>query len=107
LFPLTGVMSGSKVAATYFNNVSMIFIGGFIIALAMERWDLHKRIALLAMIIAGKRLYLLLFCFMATSFILSMWISSTATALIMIPNGLTVVRKIEEVIGTKKSRPFT
>jgi len=53
LFPLLGIMSGKQVSATYFNHVIFLFIGGFLIALAMQRWNLHKRIALKILMITG------------------------------------------------------
>ena len=59
LFPISGVQSGADVSSAYFNQVSMIFLGGFIYALAMERWNLHKRIGLFTMIRFGSRLGLL------------------------------------------------
>ena len=53
LFPLMGIMSGKETAPLYFNSIIFLFIGGFIIALAMQRWNLHKRIALYIVRLVG------------------------------------------------------
>ncbi|KAL0480967.1 hypothetical protein AKO1_013601 [Acrasis kona] len=97
-------MSGSAAAKSYINTTSMIFIGGFMMALAMERWLLHQRVALKILILTKKitRLPLILLGFMATSYLLSMWLSNTATALIMCPNAGAVVRRLRNLILNDK-----
>jgi sodium-dependent dicarboxylate transporter 2/3/5 len=107
LFPLLGIQNGNTVSSAYINNISMIFTGGFAVALAMERWNLHKRIALNVLLLTGKNLALVAFGFMFTSFNMSMWISNTAAALIMVPNAMAVVERLESLVGLEKSRPFT
>jgi sodium-dependent dicarboxylate transporter 2/3/5 len=96
LFPLMGIMDGKAVAATYFNHVIFLFIGGFLIALAMERWNLHKRIALRILMVTGSRPGSILLGFMIATAFLSMWISNTATAMMMIPILIAVISKLEE-----------
>ncbi|MFH2055472.1 MAG: SLC13 family permease, partial [bacterium] len=96
LFPLLGVMSGKDVAATYFNNVIFLFVGGFIVALAMERWNLHRRIALRIIMLIGASPRRILLGFMIATAFLSMWISNTATTMMMVPIALAVIFKLRE-----------
>ena len=107
LFPIMGVMNGQLVSSAYFNHVIFLFIGGFIVALAMEKWNLHKRIALKLLMLVGVRPGSILLGFMLASSILSMWISNTATAMMMIPIVLSVIKKLEEEIGGEDVRKFT
>ncbi|HSG68418.1 MAG TPA: SLC13 family permease, partial [Bacteroidales bacterium] len=64
LFPVLGIMDGKDVSATYFNHVIFLFIGGFIVALAMQRWNLHRRIALKILMVTGVSPARILFGFM-------------------------------------------
>lgn len=107
LFPALGIMNGQSVSATYFNHVIFLFMGGFIIALAMERWDLHKRIALRILIITGVSPGRILLGFMLATAFLSMWISNTATTMMMIPILLSIISKLEELIGKKNVSNYT
>ena len=84
-FPLLGILDGRIVSGSYINHIIFLFIGGFIMALAMERWDLHKRIALNILKWVGVSPGRILFGFMLATMILSMWISNTATTMMMIP----------------------
>ena len=83
LFPLFGIMDAKDVSATYFNDVIFLFMGGFMIALAMEKWNLHKRIALFLLSLTGVSPARILLGFMFSSFFLSMWISNTATVMMI------------------------
>jgi sodium-dependent dicarboxylate transporter 2/3/5 len=96
LFPMLGIMDGKAVAATYFNHVIFLFIGGFLVALAMQRWNLHKRIALRILMLTGSKPGSILLGFMLATAFLSMWISNTATAMMMIPILIAVIGKLEE-----------
>lgn len=96
LFPLFGIMNGKEVSATYFNHVIFLFIGGFLVALAMEKWNLHKRIALKLLMLVGSKPSSILFGFMLATAILSMWMSNTATAMMMIPIVLSVLHGLKE-----------
>ena len=99
LFPLLGVLDGKEISKAYFNHIIFIFIGGFIMALAMEKWNLHKRIALKILLLVGVSPgRILLGCMLATS-VLSMWISNTATAMMMIPIVTSIIIKIEESLS--------
>jgi len=102
LFPLLGVMNGKAVSSTYFNHVIFLFIGGFLLALAMEKWNLHKRIALKLLMIVGVSPGRLLFGFMFSTAFLSMWMSNTATTMMMVPIVLSLVFKLEESIGQEE-----
>ncbi len=103
LFPFLGIMDGKAVDSTYFNHVIFMFIvTGFIITLAMERWNLHKRIALKILMFTGVSPGRILHGFMIASAFLSMWISNAATAMMMIPTLISIISKLEESVGKKK-----
>ena len=96
LFPLLGIMDGKEVSSAYFNHVIFLFIGGFIVALAMQKWNLHKRIALKILSYTGSSPARILLGFMFASAFLSMWISNTATAMMMVPILLSIISKLED-----------
>jgi solute carrier family 13 (sodium-dependent dicarboxylate transporter), member 2/3/5 len=96
LFPLLGITSGVDVAETYMNSTIFLFIGGFVLALSMQRWDLHTRIALRVIGWFHGSARLMLLGFMVTSALLSMWISNTATATMLLPIGLAVHARASE-----------
>ncbi len=96
LFPVFGIMSTKAVAPLYMNHVMFLFIGGFMVAFAMERWNLHKRIALKIILAIGNDLNRVLLGMMVASYLLSMWISNTATTMMMIPTTLAVVGKLRD-----------
>jgi len=98
LFPLLNIMSGKLVAPLYFNSIIFLFIGGFIIALAMQRWNLHKRIALYIIRLVGLSASRLVLGFMVATAFLSMWISNTATTMMMVPIALAVIYKLDESV---------
>lgn len=101
LFPALGVLDGKAVSEVYMNHIIFVFIGGFIMALAMERWNLHKRIALKLLLWIGVSPGRILLGFMATSAFLSMWISNTATTMMMIPIVMSVVGSLEDSLDEK------
>lgn len=107
LFPLLGVMNGKDVSATYFNHVIFLFIGGFIVALAMQKWDLHKRIALKILMVTGVSPGRILLGFMLATSFLSMWISNTATTMMMVPILISIIQKLEEIIGEKNIKRYS
>lgn len=106
-FPIFGVLSGSEISASYINSVIFLFIGGFMLAIAMERWSLHKRIALKIITIFGGTSNSILFGFMFSAAFLSMWISNTATAVMMLPIALSVITKIENEFGKSETESFS
>ncbi len=90
ILPLFGIMDLKDVAAPYADPVVMLLLGGFLVALAIEKWNLHRRIALNVLRVSGARLKLLTGGVMLATALLSMWISNTATALMMTPIILSV-----------------
>jgi solute carrier family 13 (sodium-dependent dicarboxylate transporter), member 2/3/5 len=94
-FPIMGIMKGKAVAPIYFNDIIFLFIGGFIIALAMQKWQLHRRIALKIIMIIGTSPKKIILGFMVATAFLSMWISNTATTMMMVPIALAVISRLE------------
>lgn len=90
LFPLLGIFAVKQAVAPYANPLIFLFMGGFLIAQSMQRWNLHKRIALRLLVITGTKSHRLIGGFMLTCALLSMWVSNTATAVMMLPIGLSV-----------------
>lgn len=107
LFPLFSIMDGKATSSAYFNHVIFLFIGGFIISLAMQKWNLHKRIALRILMHTGVSPGRILMGFMLSTAFLSMWISNTATAMMMIPIVLSIISKLEESVGKKNVSRYT
>lgn len=106
-FPLTGILSTEEIASSYINSIIFLFLGGFLIAIAIERWDLHKRIALKIITLFGGSPASIIYGFMASGAFLSMWISNTATALMLLPIGLAVIQKLEDEFGVEKTHNFS
>jgi sodium-dependent dicarboxylate transporter 2/3/5 len=90
-FPLTGVATINQAAAPYANPLIFHFLGGFMLALALERWKLHRRIALTILKQFGARPSALVAGFLMATASLGMWVSNTATALMMLPIALSVI----------------
>lgn len=90
LFPALELSGIRDAAAPYANPLIFLFLGGFIIALAMQKWSLHRRIALNLITIMGTRPRQVVAGFLVTSALISMWVSNTATALMMLPVAISV-----------------
>lgn len=101
LFPLFGITSGKEVASVYMNSTIFLFIGGFILALSMQRWDLHTRIALRIISWFHGSTRLMVLGFMLTGAGLSMWISNTAAATMLLPIGLAVYSRTSDQLNKK------
>ena len=106
LFPLLGIMDGKAVSSEYFNHIIFLFIGGFLIAIAMQKWNFHKRIALKLLVITGTSPTRILLGFMLATYVLSMWISNTATTMMMLPILLSVLSQLDELYGRDKVTKF-
>lgn len=101
LFPVLQVMNARDVAMRYADPNIFLFMGGFFIAMAMQRWDLHKRIALHIVRILGTSPRKIILGFMCATAFLSMWISNTATTMMMFPIGLAVILHVVTMIEKK------
>ena len=105
LFPALDVADLGDFSGSYSNSIILMFLGGFLLALALQRWNLHKRIALHIVLLIGTRPTRLIAGFMIATAFLSMWVSNTATAMMMIPMGTSMVALVEAQDGmAKKSR---
>ena len=91
LLPLTGVMPVAEVTAPYGSHFVFLFLGGFLLAISLEKWELHRRLALAVLDKAGTSARRLVGAVMLTTALLSMWISNTATALMMLPIALSIL----------------
>ena len=96
VLPLAEVSTIAAAAAPYANPLIFLFLGGFIIGLAIQRFDLHRRMALYVLLAVGTSPRRLIAGFMLASAALSMWISNTATAIMMLPIGASVLAMIKE-----------
>lgn len=96
LLPVLNVTTISEATTPYANPLIFLFMGGFVIAIAMERWDLHKRIALNIVGWMGVKPSSIVIGFILASAFMSMWVSNTATALMMLPIALSVLKLVED-----------
>ena len=98
LFPLLGVMKSADSTIPYANHLIYLFIGGFFLAVTMEKWNLHKRIALHTIRVIGTGPNRVILGFMLATGFLSMWVSNTATAMMMVPVGMAVITQVVNVL---------
>jgi len=94
LFPLLGIMGIKQTSIAYSDPMVLLYMGGFMIAISIEKWNLHKRIALTIISLIGTDLRKIILGFMVATAFMSMWISNTATALMMLPIGMAVVAQM-------------
>lgn len=97
--PLIGAASPSQAAEAYFSTTVGLLFGGFVVAMGIERWNLHKRIALNIVAVSGDRLRLITAGFMVASALISAWISNTATTIMMVPIALSVAASTGDADG--------
>lgn len=100
LFPLSGGLDLKITTAAYGHKFVFLFIGGFILAIAIEKWKLHKRIALNIIKIVGTKKTNIILGFMIATAFLSMWISNTATAVMILPVGLAIISQLKDSPNT-------
>lgn len=96
LFPISGALDIKTTASSYGDETIFLFMGGFIIALSMEKWNLHRRIALSIISAVGTNTDRIVLGFMVATGFLSMWISNSATAMMMIPIGLAIIKQVSD-----------
>ncbi|MFB6284844.1 MAG: DASS family sodium-coupled anion symporter [Halobacteria archaeon] len=101
LFPLTGAVGIDATTDPYADNLIFLFMGGFFIAMALQRWDLHRRIALIIIRAIGMSPRRIILGFMVATAFLSMWVSNVATAMMMTPIGLAVILQATDIIDRK------
>jgi solute carrier family 13 (sodium-dependent dicarboxylate transporter), member 2/3/5 len=105
--PLLGIADPKDIAFQYMDQIIFLFIGGFLISFAIERWGLHERIALRILMFMGTRDNKILLGVMVTSFVISMWISNTATVMMLISAVLAIIHMTEQSEpGTTKAPGF-
>ncbi|WP_289645118.1 SLC13 family permease [Maribacter aestuarii] len=96
LFPLSGGLDLSTTSASFGHKYIFLYMGGFIIAIAIEKWNLHKRIALNIINLIGSDVRKIILGFMLATAFLSMWISNTATAVMMLPIGIAIIKQLKD-----------
>tara|TARA_R110002012_G_scaffold253330_1_gene432342 strand:+ start:6719 stop:8173 length:1455 start_codon:yes stop_codon:yes gene_type:complete len=96
LFPATGILNSSETTAAFGDKYVFLYLGGFILAIAIEKWNLHKRMALKIINLIGTNIYRIILGFMVATAFLSMWISNTATAVMMLPMGMSIVSTLKD-----------
>ncbi|MGL5890454.1 MAG: SLC13 family permease [Bacteroidia bacterium] len=104
LLPLLGIAGVKPVAQSYMDDIIFLFIGGFLLAFAIERWHLHRRIAVRILLAVGSKPANILFGVMLTAFFISMWISNTATVMMLLSAVLALLHQVESFIENEKER---
>jgi sodium-dependent dicarboxylate transporter 2/3/5 len=102
LFPITGAMELSTTTAAFGHKYVFLYIGGFTLAIAIEKWNLHKRIALTVINLIGTSVSKIILGFMVATAFLSMWISNTATTVMMLPIGMAIILQLKDNPDTKE-----
>ena len=103
LFPLTGGLDLNTTTSAFGHKFVFLYMGGFIIAIAIEKWNLHKRIALNIIQFIGTDVKKILLGVMVATAFLSMWISNTATAVMMLPIGIAIINQLKDNPNTDEN----
>ncbi len=103
LFSVFSVDQFSSVSSSYASPIIFLFMGGFILALSMQKWNLHTRIALSIILLVGTSPRRLILGFMIATGFLSMWVSNTATAVMMLPIGMSVLQLVAKLVGKENA----
>ncbi|MGB8704586.1 MAG: DASS family sodium-coupled anion symporter [Gillisia sp.] len=103
LFPLTGALSIENTTAAYGHKYVFLYLGGFILAVSIEKWNLHKRIALNIINVIGSDINRIIMGFMIATAFLSMWISNTATTVMMLPIGTAIISQLQNNPATQQN----
>lgn len=103
LFPLSGGLSLKDTTASFGHKYIFLYIGGFVLAIAIEKWSLHKRIALSIINFVGTDVVKIILGFMIATAFMSMWISNTATTVMMLPIGMAIVAQLRDNPATEEN----
>lgn len=107
LMPVMGICDAKETAAQYMDQIIFLFIGGFILSFALEKWELHKRISLSILSAIGSSPSRILMALMITAYFISMWMSNTATVLMLYPAVLAIYMQIKQITDTDKPKIAT
>ena len=102
LFPLSGALPLADTTSSFGHRFVFLYLGGFILALAIQKWNLHKRIALNIIKVIGTNVQKIILGFMVATAFLSMWISNTATAVMMLPIGIAIIKQMKDLKNTSE-----
>lgn len=104
VFPISQVATFSEAGAPYASATIFLFLGGFLIALGLQRWNVHRRMALAVVLLVGTSPKRLILGFMVATGFLSMWVSNTATAVVMLPIGMSVLQLTAGIVGGMRNQ---
>ena len=107
LFPISGGMELADTTAAYGHKLVFLTLGGFIIAIAIEKWNLHNSIALNIIYFIGTDVKKIILGFMVATAFLSMWISNTATSVMMLPIGIVIIKQLQDNPSLNSSQTNT
>jgi sodium-dependent dicarboxylate transporter 2/3/5 len=106
-FPFLGISDAGGVSTNYMNSTIFLFLGGFLLAIAIENWNLHKRIALIIILLLGTSQIGIIAGYLFSSALISSFINNTATAMLLFPIGLSVIAKLNDNYSDKQIVKFS